>query len=108
VNEALRTLVKRFECAWPGARINLDSFPSGAAYLDVIKDGRHFLLRYFPDRGEYGIDEVLPGEGFLEKYALITTDLIEATDFLRNLVDTVPSGENGAMSSRSPVDSATS
>jgi hypothetical protein len=104
--DVLQDLAKQLETEYPGAKIRLDSFSSGAAYLDVVKNGRHFLLRYFPDRREFGVDEVLPGEGFLEKYALFTTKPEEAADFFRTLIDAGPSrnGASPALTTRdSPV-----
>ena len=56
-------LVRQFQAEWPSARVAVDEFPSGAFYLDVVCAGRHFLLRYFPEDGSYGVDEVLPDTG---------------------------------------------
>ncbi len=43
---------------WPDARIEVEQFPSGAAFLDVWRDGRFFVLRYTPSHRAYDVTEV--------------------------------------------------
>ncbi len=87
MTDGIQELANQLRSEWPTARVEVDSFPSGAAYLDVYCRERHFLLRYFPERGVFGVDEVLADEGFLEKYALISPEADVAAEYLRGLVD---------------------
>jgi hypothetical protein len=59
----------------PGTKVNLSSFPSGAAMLHVTRAERLFVLDYSPTR-RFGVDEVHNDEGFLISYRF-TSDNFE-------------------------------
>lgn len=70
------------------AKVEITSFPSGAAMLDVWRAGRLFVLAYFPGEG-FGVDEVLDGEGFEMGYRHFFQDFDRAANQLMAMVNTV-------------------
>ena len=72
--------------ALPGTRTELTTFPSGAAMLDVWREGRLFVMAYTPTWKGFGVDEVLDGQGLLEKYDFFSEDYAPAAEHLRKLV----------------------
>jgi hypothetical protein len=93
--DRISELAQKLRAQWPETRVEVETFPSGAAYLDVFSEGRHFLMRYFPASGMFGVDEVLPAEGFLEKYALVSADFDMAANYFRGLVVAALASGNG-------------
>lgn len=70
----------------PGTRTELTTFPSGAAILDVWREGRLFVMAYTPTWKGFGVDEVLDNEGFLEKYDFFSGDFTPAAEHLWKIV----------------------
>jgi hypothetical protein len=70
----------------PGTRVELNSFPGGAAMLDVWRSGRLFVMEYSPAR-HFGVDEVKDGEGFLVGARYASPEFEPAAERLIQLVD---------------------
>lgn len=70
----------------PDTRVELSSFPSGAAMLDVWRSGRLFVMEYSPTR-RFGVDEVKDGEGFLIGSRNAYPEFEPAAERLKSLVD---------------------
>lgn len=96
-------LARRIE-GLPGTKAKLTAFPSGAAMLDVWREGRLFVLAYMPTWKGFGVDEVLDKEGFLEKYDFFSNDFSPAAEHLWKIVQEAqpvlpgepkPGGANG-------------
>jgi hypothetical protein len=85
MQDRLANLAAEIEAAFPEAKAELESFPSGAAMLDVRRGGRLFVLAYTP-RGGFGVDEVGEEEGFDTGYKFVSEGFDEAAEELRRLL----------------------
>jgi predicted enzyme related to lactoylglutathione lyase len=74
----------RIRSEHPEAGVSCTSLPSGAAVLDLHYRERFYVLAFSPARG-FAVDEVLPGEGFLNQYRFVYQDLEQAAAKLMEL-----------------------
>ena len=81
----MRHLTQRL-AAQPGIKTDLRTFPSGGVTLDVWQNSRFFVMAYTPSWQGFGVDEVLDGEGFLEKYDFFSHDFAPAAEQLSLLL----------------------
>jgi len=72
--------------AEPGTDVNLTTWTTGAAILDVRRGGHLFVMAYFPKEKCFGVDEVGDHDGFLTSYRFTSGTFEEAADHLRALV----------------------
>jgi hypothetical protein len=86
--EEMASLVKQI-AALPGTDVDLSTFPSGAAMVDVRRDGHLYVLAYSPSRG-FGVDEVTDADGFLLSYRFTYEEFGPAAARLWELVTGVP------------------
>lgn len=68
----------------PDARVEFTRYPSGAAMLDVVRNGHVYVMAFSPATG-FGVDEVHNSEGFLASYRYVSTNFAAASDELRKL-----------------------
>ena len=71
---------------WSDARIEIDRFPSGAASLDVWRDGRFFVLRYTPSYRVYDVAEVTEEHAFDAGPCEVFDDLDSAAARSREII----------------------
>lgn len=85
-SEKFAQLAHEFRDEWPEARVEVEQFPSGAASLDVWRDGRFYVLRYTPTYHAYDVTEMT------EKHVLdsgpcdVFDDLDTAATRLREII----------------------
>ncbi len=101
--DEMRELARRI-AGLPGTRTEVTTFPSGAAILDVWREGRLFVMAHTPTWKGFGVGEVLDDEGFLEKYDFFSEDFTAAAEHLWKIVQAaqpadagppIPGGANG-------------
>lgn len=68
-----------------GAETKVTAFPSGAVMLDVRRNGRGFVMAYSTTHG-FGVDEILPDDGFVTGYRFASPDFDSAAEELKQLV----------------------
>ncbi len=81
----MQNLCDRLTRELPDITAELTDFPSGSAMLDLRRAGRSFVMSYSPATG-FGVDEVLPDEGFLTNCQFCFTQFEPAAQKLCNLV----------------------
>jgi predicted enzyme related to lactoylglutathione lyase len=87
------------ELAGMGAALDcqLTLFESGAAMLDVRRNGRAFVMAYSPNRG-FGVDHLAGGEGLGNHYGFTCVDFDSAARELRTLADVASRADGPALS----------
>ncbi len=70
---------------FPQIQVELAAFPSGAAMLDVRRQGRLFVMA-FTAKGGFGVDEVEDGDAFDSGYRFVSQDFDCAAAELRRLL----------------------
>lgn len=68
----------------PGIQTELTTFPSGGAMLDVSRGTRAFVMAYSPQHG-FGVDELLPDDGFVTGYRFVSKEFEPAARQLKVL-----------------------
>lgn len=89
--ERIRAMVPRVEAAFPGARVELEVFPSGAAMLDVRLSERMWVLAFTP-AGGFGVDEVGPEDAFDTGYRFVSRDFAAAEKQMYALLEGARAG----------------
>jgi lactoylglutathione lyase len=74
-------LAAHLRSRFPTARVETSTFPSGAASLSIVQDDRLFIMDFAPSTG-FGVDEVRPGEEYLNQYSFTTDDFQQAAEKL--------------------------
>ncbi len=78
-------LAAQLTASIPGARVEIEEFPSGAVALSVRAGGRAWVMDYSPQRG-FGVDELGPEEGFQAGYRYSSDNFDEAAEILLRLL----------------------
>jgi hypothetical protein len=97
MNQAAERLAEEVRQGWPGLRVELDAFPSGAFMLDAYPGTRHFQLAYFPSQKLFGVDEIREDDSFTYFYRFTSPDFAPAAAEFRRLVEATRSVANGVI-----------
>ena len=99
MTEKMAALAKQIEIL-PGTRVDFSTFPSGAAMLDVHRDGHLYVMAFFPSWNCFGVDEVHDDDGFLTSYKFVSEDFEQAGKRLWDLITGTESPPKGSIPGR--------